>query len=220
MGTLDERLKDPDLVKSDQWTGRILDSTALLGTDVWQEAIDQFDVFAEAETNSGFPLEQQQYLSDLRVDCYLYDTLAREFELLGVWLQQNPGHSEAARVASFLQRREQCSTRSWIHHQEKLYLWAQQNGPDDIAASILGWRLLCQELAESLLAWSWQNHGDPRTQQIRIWQDSRGFYPQNRLRIWALRFLEDARAPQILAWETAINQQIFATHPELLPTTR
>jgi hypothetical protein len=220
MGTLDELLKDPDLVKSDQWTGRILDSTALLGTDVWQEAIDQFDVFAEAETNSGFPLEQQQYLSDLRVDCYLYDTLAREFELLGFWLRQNPGHSEAARVASFLQRREQCSTRSWIQHQEKLYLWAQQNGPDDIAASILGWRLLCQELAESLLAWSWQNHGDARAQQIRIWQDSRGFYPQNRLRIWALRFLEDARAPQILAWETAINQQIFATHPELLPATR
>jgi hypothetical protein len=216
MNPLDELLKDPELVKSDQLTGRILHSASLLGTDLWQEAIDHFDVFAEAETNAGLPLEQQQYLSDLRVDRYLYDTLACEFELLDVWLRKNAGHPEARQVSSFLQRRERFGGRSWIDRQEKLYLWAQKNERDDIGASILGWRLLCQELAESLLVWSLQRHHDPRGQHIRLWQDSQGFYPQNRLRIWALRFLEDARAPQILAWETAMNREIFETHPELL----
>jgi hypothetical protein len=220
MDTLDELLKGPDPVKSDQLTGPILDSTPLLATDVWQEAIDHFDVFAEADANAGFPVEQQQYLSDLTVDRYLYDTLAHEFELLDVWLGKNPGHPEATQVASFLRRREQFGARSWIDQQEKLYLWAQKNERDDIAASILGWRLLCRELADSLLAWSSQKHHDPRGQQIRLWQDSLGFYPQNRLRIWALRFLEDARAPQILAWEAAMNREIFETHPELLTGTR
>jgi hypothetical protein len=220
MDTLDELLKGPDPVKSDQLTGPILHSTPLLGMDVWQEAIDEFDAFAEAEANAGLPLEQQQYLSDLRVDRYLYDTLAREFELLAVWLRENPGHREASQVASFLQRRELLGARSWVDHQEKLYLWAQKNDQTDFAASILGWRLLCQELAESLLAWSSQNHLDPRARQIRLWQDSQGFYPQNRLRIWALRFLEDLRAPQILGWDAAMNREIFETHPELLTGTR
>jgi hypothetical protein len=220
MDTLDDLLKGPDPIKSDQLAGPILRSTPLLGTDVWQEAIDHFDVFAEAEANASLPVEQQQYLSDLRVDRYLYDTLAREFELLDVWLRENPGHPEATQVASFLQRRDQFGARSWIDQQEKLYLWARVNERDNIAASILGWRLLCQELAESLLAWSSQKHQDQRGQQIRLWQDSQAFYPQNRLRIWALRFREDARAPQILTWEAAINREIFETHPELLTGTR
>jgi hypothetical protein len=220
MDTLDELLKGPDPVKSDQLTGPILHSTSLLGMDVWQEAIDQFDAFAEAEDNAGLPLEQQQYLSDLRVDRYLYDTLGREFGLLTAWLGENPGHREASQVASFLQRQELLGPRSWVDLQEKLYLWAQKSGQNDIAASILGWRLLCQELAESLLAWSSQNHPDPRARQIRLWQDSQGFYPQNRLRIWALRFLEDLRAPQILGWDAAMKREIFETHPELLTGTR
>jgi hypothetical protein len=220
MDTLDELLKGPHPVKSDQLSGPILHSTPLLGMDVWQEAIDQFDAFAEAEANTGLPLEQQQYLSDLRVDRYLYDTLAREFELLAAWLPENPGHREASQVASFLSRRERLGPRSWVDHQEKLYLWAQKSGQNDIADSILGWRLLCQELAKSLLAWSSRNHHDPRARQIRLWQDSQGFYPQNRLRIWALRFLEDLRAPQILGWDAAMNREIFATHPELLTGTR
>jgi hypothetical protein len=40
------------------------------------------------------------------------------------------------------------------------------------------------------------------------------------LRIWAIRFLEDARAPQILAWEKAMYREIFDTHPELVTVTR
>jgi hypothetical protein len=220
MDTLDELLKGPEPIKSDRLIGPILHSTPFLGIDVWQEAIDHFDVFGEAEANAGLPLEQQQYQSDLRVDRYLYDTLAREFELLDVWLRKNPGHDEATQVATFLQRRDRFGSCACIDQQEKLYLWAQKNEPDDIAASILGWRLLCRELAESLLSWSSQMHHDPRGQQIRLWQDSEGFYPQNRLRIWALRFLEDDRAPQILGWEAAMNRQILETHPELLTGTR
>jgi hypothetical protein len=108
------------------------------------------------------------------------------------------------------------SARSWIDQQEKLYLWATKNEQTDLAVSILGWRLLCQELAESLLDWSAQKHHDPRGRQIRLWRNSPGFYPQNRLRIWALRFVEDPRAPQILAWETAVRGEIAETRPELL----
>jgi hypothetical protein len=214
MDPLDELSNVPAPVKSDQLTGPILHSAPMLGTDVWQEAIDSFDVLAE--TNAGLPVEQQQYLSDLRVDRYLYHTLAREFDLLDVWLRKSPAHPEAARVAAFLRRRQQFGAPSWIDLQEKLYLWAQKNERDDLASSILGWRLLCQELAESLLAWSSPKPHDPRGQQIRLWQDSQGFYPQNRLRIWALRFPEDARAPQILEWEAAIKREMFETHPELL----
>ncbi len=102
MDKLDELLKGPDLVKSDQLTGPILHSAPLLGVDIWQEAIDHFDPFAEAETNASLPVEQQQYLNDLRVDRYLYDTLAHESELLDVWLRKNSGHPDAAQVASFL----------------------------------------------------------------------------------------------------------------------
>ena len=123
---------------------------------------------------------------------------------LDIWLRKSLPHPEAARVAAFLRRWQQFGGRSWIDQQEKLYLWAQKNKRDDFASSILGWRLLCQELAESLLAWSSLKPHDPRGQQIRLWQDSRGFYPQNRLRIWAFRFPEDARAPQILEWESAM----------------
>jgi hypothetical protein len=219
MDPLDELSKVPAPVKSDQLTGPILPSAPLLGIDVWQEAIDSFDVWAEAETNAGLPVEQQQYLSDLRVDRYLYDTLAREFDLLDLWLRRTPAQPETARVAAFLGRREQFGARSWIDQQEKLYLWAQKNERDDFAASILGWRLLCQELAASLLAWSPPKPSDLRGQPIRLWQDSPGFYPQNRLRIWALRFPEDARAPQVLEWEAAVKREMFETHPELLTGT-
>jgi hypothetical protein len=197
-------------------TGQILDSTALLEKDVWQIAIDHFDVFAEVDANAGLPVEQQQYLMDLRVDRSLYDTLTDEFELLQDWLKTNSESPEAPLVASFMRRRTQLGERTRIDDQEKLYLWATENKQEDLATSILGWRLLCRELADSLLAWSVQKHHDPRGQQIQLWQDSPGFYPQNRLRIWALRFLEDARAPQILAWETAVNVQIDQSHPELL----
>jgi hypothetical protein len=216
MDPLDELSNVPAPVKSDQLTGPILPSAPLLGIDVWQEAIDSFDVLANAETDAGLPVEQQQYLSDLRVDRYLHDTLTREFDLLDLWLGKSLGHPEAGRVAAFLRRRQQFGARSWIDQQEKLYLWAQKNERDDFASSILGWRLLCQELAESLLAWSSPKPHDPRGQLIRLWQDSQGFYPQNRLRIWALRFPEDARAPQILEWEAAMKREMFATHPELL----
>ena len=219
MDRLDRFLKGPDLITSDQAAGPILDSIPLLEKDVWQEAFDQFDIFAEAEIDAGLPVAQQQYLSDLRVDRFLYDTLALEFGLLDVWLRNNRRRPETIQVESFLRRREQFGARSWIEQQEKLYLWATKNEQADLGASILGWRLLCQELAESLLQWSMQNHHDARGRQIRLWRDSPGFYPQTRLRIWALRFLEDARAPQILAWETAVNREIVETHPELLPAS-
>lgn len=215
MDTLDELLKGPDLVKSDELTGPILQSTPLLGRDIWQQAIDDFDVFADCEANANLSLEQQQYTTDLRVDHYLYLTLKNEFELLDLWLRNNHGHPEAAPIALFLQRQNQSGSPSWIDRQEKLYLWAQRNGGHEIAASILGWRLLCQELAESLLTWSSHHQHDARGRQIMLWQDSPGFYPQNRLRIFALRFLEDARAPQILSWEAAVNREILKIHPEL-----
>jgi hypothetical protein len=204
MNSLDKLLETPLLTTSDQVSGQFLDSTALLKKDVWQIAIDHFDVFAEVDANAGLSLEQQQYLTDLRVDRSLYDTLADEFELLQEWLTKNPGRQEAALVASFMRRRAQLGERSRIDRQE------------DLADSILGWRLLCRELADSLLAWSGHRPDDPRGRQIRLWQDSPGFYPQNRLRIWAVRFVEDARAAQILAWETAVNGEIDRSHPELL----
>jgi hypothetical protein len=193
-----------------------LDSTTLLEKDVWQIATDHFDVFAEVDANAGLPIEQQQYLADLRVDRFLYGTITEEFELLQEWLKKNPEHPETAPIASFLRRRIQLGERARIDQQEKLYLWAMKNKREDLAASILGWRLLCRELADSLLAWSEQNSSDPRGRQIRLWQDSPGFYPQSRLRIWAVRFLEDARSPQILAWETAVKGEIDRSHPELL----
>jgi hypothetical protein len=219
MDRLDKLLPGPNLILSDQATGPILDSTPLLETDVWQEASDRFDLFAEPEISAGLPIEQQQYLSDLRVDHALYDTLAHEFGLLDDWLSNHRERSESIPVESLLQRREQLSARSWIDQQEKLYLWAAENERTELAAWILGWRLLCQELAESLLDWSAQKDRGPRGRQIRLWRNSLGFYPQNRLRIWALRFLEDARAPQILAWETAVRGEILETRPELLSGT-
>jgi hypothetical protein len=219
MNSSDELLKGPEFVKSDHLTGPIFCSAPLLGTDIWQEAFDRYDPLAEAEIQSTLPLEQQQYLSDLRVDFYLHDTLAREFELLAVWIRENPKHPAEAQIESFLKRREKFGNRSQIEQQERLFLWAQKNEPDEIAASILGWRLLCQDMAEWLLDWALQQPEDLRARHIRLWQDSRGFYPQNRLRIWAIRFLEDARAPQILAWETAMYCEIFETRPELLTVT-
>ena len=209
-----ELVKGPDFVKSDHLMGSILCSAPLLGADVWQEAFDRYDPLAESD--SSLPLEQQQYRSDLRVDRYLHDTLALEFELLANRVGKNPQHPAAAQVESFLKRREQLGALSRIGQQERLFLWAQKNEPDETAASILGWRLLCDDLAGSLLDWALQVPVDQRGQHIRLWQQSRGFYPQNRLRIWALRFLEDVRAPQILAWETSVCHEIFETHPELL----
>ena len=114
MDPFDELPNFPAPITSDQLTGPILLSAPLLGMDVWQEAIDSFDLLADAETNAGLPLEQQQYLSDLRVDRFLYDTLAREFDLLDVWLRESPAHPESARVAAFLRRRQQIGARSWI----------------------------------------------------------------------------------------------------------
>jgi hypothetical protein len=219
MNPLDKLLDSPLLITSDQVTGQIFDSTALLKKDVWEIAIDHIDIFDEVNANAGLPVEQQQYLTDLRVDRSLYDRLADEFELLQDWLQKNPERPEAALVASFARRRTQIGKRARIDQQEKLYLWAIKNPREDLAASILGWRLLCRELADSLLAWSVQKPHDPRGRQIRLWQDSAGFYPQNRLRIWAVRFLEDARAPQILAWEAAVNGEMEQSHPELLVET-
>jgi hypothetical protein len=219
MNPLDKLLDSPLLITSDQVTGQIFDSTALLKKDVWEIAIDHIDIFDEVNANAGLPVEQQQYLTDLRVDRSLYDRLADEFELLQDWLQKNPERPEAALVASFARRRTQIGKQAWIDQQEKLYLWATENPKEDLAASILGWRLLCRELADSLLAWSVEKPHDPRGRQIRLWQDSPGFYPQNRLRIWAIRFLEDARAPQILAWEATVNGEMEQSHPELLAGT-
>ncbi|MBV8142505.1 MAG: hypothetical protein JO279_00745 [Verrucomicrobia bacterium] len=219
MDILDDLLKVPEPFKSDQLTGSILDSTTLLGTNLWRQASNDFDLFAEPEAVAGLSLEQQQYLSDLRVDRFLHQTLAHEFELLDLWLERNQDHPEAARVALFLRHRQRLGQKSWIDDQEKLYLWAQKHEREDLAVSILGWRLLCQDLAESLLAWSSRNPDDPRVQQIRLWQESPGFYPQNRLRTWAIRFPEDARAPQILAWEELTTREIMASHPELLTET-
>jgi hypothetical protein len=214
MNMFAELVKGPDFVKSDLLVGSILCSAPLLGADVWQEAFDRYDPLVESEPS--VPLEQQQYRSDLRVDRYLHDTLALEFELLAAWVGKNPQHPAAAQVECFLKRREQLGAPSRIAQQERLFLWAQKNEPDEIATSILGWRLLCDDLAGSLLDWALQQPDDQRSQHMRLWQQSRGFYPQNRLRIWALRFLEDARAAQILAWETAIYREIFEAHPELV----
>jgi hypothetical protein len=220
MKSLDELLKGPEYVKSDRLTEPILCSAPLLGTDIWREALDRYDPLAEAELQPTLSLEQQQYRSDLRVDLYLHDTLAREFELLAIWIRENPNHPATAQVESFLKRRERFGERSQIEQQEGLFLWAQKNESDELAASIPGWRLLCQDMAEWLLDWAMQWPQDPRGQHIRLWQESRGFYPQNRLRIWAIRFLEDARAPQILAWEKAMYREIFDIHPELVTVTR
>ena len=109
MGRFDQLLPGPNLILSDQATGPILDSIPLLETDVWQEASDRFDLFVEPEIDAGLPIEQQQYLSDLRVDHSLYDTLAHEFGLLDVWLRNHRQRPESIPVGSLLQRREQLS---------------------------------------------------------------------------------------------------------------
>jgi hypothetical protein len=215
MDRLDELLPGPEVIKSERLSGPILDSAPLLGTDIWREATDLFDGYPETQAKAGLPLEQQQYLNDLRVDHHLYDTLEDELGLLDSWLKNHIEDPEAIQVASLVKRRFELGARSWIDQQEELYLWANRNEQADLAASILGWRLLCQELAESLLGWSLQRDDDPRARQIRLWQDSPGFYSQNRLRIWALRFLEDARAPQVLAWERAIRREIAKADPRL-----
>jgi hypothetical protein len=220
MNSWDELLKGPDFIKSDHLLGSIFCSAPLLGIDIWQEALDHYDPLAEAEVRADLPLEQQQYLSDLRVDRYLYETLAREFEVLAVWERENPNHRAKAEVESFLKRRQRFSERSRIEQQERIFLWAQKNEPDETAVSILGWRLLCRDIAEWLLDWASRQPQDLRGQHIRLWRESPGFYPQNRLRIWALRFLEDARAPQILAWEAATYHEILESHPELVAVTR
>ena len=156
-------------------TGPILDSTPLLGTDVWQEAIDHFDVFAEAEANAGLPLEQQQYLSDLRVDhLSLRHARARNSSCLTIGCRKTPGTRKRPESHRFCGAGPEFGARSWIDQQEKLYLWAQKNEREDLAASILGWRLLCQELAESLLAWSLQSittRADNRSGSGRIRRD-------------------------------------------------
>ncbi len=220
METLDEILQGFDPVTSDRLTGPVLQTPPLLGQDVWQEAIDHFDIFAGIETGADLSLAERQYQCDRRIDHYLYDTQVREFELLEAWWQKNAEHPEGAAVASLLERRLQLGTRAWIDWQEKIYLWAQTNAGEPTASSILGWRLLSEQLAASLHAWSWQNPKDPRSQQIQLWQDSYGFHPQNRLRIWAARFPEDARAPQIVEWETDITLQLMENHPQLLAETR
>ena len=96
METIDDLFKGPDPIISDQLTGPLLNSVPLLGTDVWQEAINKFDEFAETEANADLPMEQQQYLSDLRVDRYLCDVLTHECGLLEIWQRENPEHPEAA----------------------------------------------------------------------------------------------------------------------------
>src|ERR1700759_4504106 len=105
MNPLDKLLDGSHLITADRVTGQILDSTGLLEKNVWQIAIDHFDVFAEVDANAGLPVEQKQYLTDLSVDHSLYDTLADELELLQDWLKKNPGRPEAALVASLLVRR-------------------------------------------------------------------------------------------------------------------
>src|SRR5271165_7041641 len=95
MNRLDKLLPGPEVIQSECLTGPMLDSAPLLGTDIWRQAADHFDLYAEVETNAGLPLEQQQYLSDLRVDRYLYDTLARECDLLDVWFRKNPAQPES-----------------------------------------------------------------------------------------------------------------------------
>jgi hypothetical protein len=220
MDTIDHLPKGPELVSSNHLASPVFDSTPLLKRDVWQEAFNQLAAFVESDADPGLPLEQQQYLRDLSVDRFLHATLAREFVLLETWLRKNRRHPEANNVIAFLQRKEQLGPIAWIEQQEILYLWALRHEREEVATSILGWRLLCGELADSLLAWSPENDGDLRGRVIRFWQDSHGFYPQNRLRIWALRCLEDARAPQVLVWETAVNQVILDTRPELLIGTR
>jgi hypothetical protein len=220
MDAIEKHLKGPEPLIGTQLAGPVFDSTPLLQRDVWQEALDHLDAFAETDTNRDLTLEQQQYLKDLKVDRYLHATLEREFVLLEGWLRINRRHPESVHVTAFLQRREQFGPVSWIDQQEMLYLWALRNEREEPASSILGWRLLCEELADSLLGWASQNKGDRRGQLIRLWQNSHGFYPQNRLRVWALRFLEDARAPQVLVWETAVTHVIVETRPELLVGTR
>jgi hypothetical protein len=195
----------------------VFDSEPLLGIGVWEEASKSLDAAVEAAKDGNFVLEQQQYLSDLTIDRHLHVTLEREFVLLDHWLRDNRGHLESPKVASFLGRREQFAPLSWVDRQERLFLWASKHEADDLAGSILGWRLICRELANSLLEWAPGNQGDLRGRMIvRLWRGSLGYYPQNRLRTWALRFLEDSRAPQVLAWEGEINRQILETHPELL----
>src|SRR6202044_798920 len=107
MNPLDKLLDGPLLITSDQVTGQIFDSTALLKKDVWQIAVDRFVVFAEQHANPGLAVEQQQSLTDLTVDRFLYDRLADEFELLQDWLKKTPQRPEADLVASFARRRTQ-----------------------------------------------------------------------------------------------------------------
>jgi hypothetical protein len=217
MNLIDMLSNHREPVKTSHLNEPVLDSGPLLGADVWEEASASLELSVEAAVSNSLVVEQQQYLSDLAIDRHLHATLEREFVLLDRWLRNNRQHSESAKVASFLQRWEQFLPLSWVKGQERLFLWASKHEADDLACSILGWRLLCRELAESLIEWASGAKDDLRSRMImRLWHGSPGYYPQNRLGTWALRFLEDSRAAQVLEWEGAIIRLILETHPQLL----
>jgi hypothetical protein len=50
--SFDDLLKSPEFVQSDQLTGPVFCSVPLLGTDIWEEALDRYDPLAEAEFQS------------------------------------------------------------------------------------------------------------------------------------------------------------------------
>ena len=217
MDAADKFSDEAEPVKNDDLKQPVFDSEPFLGLDIWEEASACLDASVETAAKGNRLLEQQQYVSDLAIDRHLHKTLEREFVLLDLWLRNNRRHSESTRVAAFLRRREQFAPLSWVERQEPFYLWALKHEADDLACSILGWRLLCRDLADSLIEWALDREQDLRSEIInQLWHGSPGYYPQNRLRIWAVRFLEDSRAPQVLVWENAINEVLLNTHPELV----
>ncbi len=214
MAELEDLTDALDFVKNDQLNGPIFATEPLLHRNIWQEAYETFN--ALIPDSSSLPLEQQQYLSDLRLDLFLHDTLRLEFEIVRSWLKEHPNHPEALRSQHFLARSSLLRHRSEFVNQQALFIWSEANAHEDLAVAIHGLRRLARGLADHLIDWSDLHPEDPRACLVRLWNSWPGFYPQNRLKIWALRFSEDTRAGQILLWDSQLQKQIHQTHPELL----
>ncbi len=129
-------LEGPEFVKSDHLTGPILCSAPLLGIDIWQEALDRYDPLTEAEVQSSSPRGAAAVPQRSQSRPAIYTTRSRanlSFSPFGYGRIRT--HPATAQVESFLNRREQFGERSRIEQQERLFLWAQENEPDEIAVS-------------------------------------------------------------------------------------
>jgi hypothetical protein len=212
----------PPLVLADRPVTPLFDPERVLGRKFWLEAYAAFDFFADAEQTAGLSLEQQDRVTDARIDRVLHQTLAELFELTAAWIEANPMHALAGAAAQFVTGRSMLGTPRQIELYPQIMQWGEEHRwsvddkTADAAGSILEWHRLAIQLAEMILVWAAQHPADPRSAPIALWHDSPGSYPECRLKFWALAFPADPRSAQVLAWEEASVAALRTAQPELL----